>query len=130
MTRRLDRPRSLGRVGDEIAAVIGHEKTVALIRGLPQAGSRPWRRCFYVPARMPIDHDIVRLIGLLAAEKLSAAFGGSILQPANPRRVWNNQLRARVVQAFRAGARASQISRDLEVPRSTVVSILSREGLR
>lgn len=72
----------------EIADVIGRAYAVKLIGNLPQAGSRKWRVCIYVPKRMRIDHPIVQVIGYPAAKKLSWAFAGMILQPSNCKSIY------------------------------------------
>ena len=69
----------------EIAEVIGRELALGLIASLPQSGSRPWRRGLYVPKNLPVDHWLVRKLGWKMAQKLSRAFAGMILQPANCR---------------------------------------------
>lgn len=69
----------------EIAEVIGRELALSLIASLPQSGSRPWRRGLYVPKNLPVDHWLVRKLGWKTAQKLSRAFAGMILQPANCR---------------------------------------------
>lgn len=67
----------------EIADVIGRERTLYLIGRLPQSGSRKWRVCLYVPKRLAPDHPLVDLIGWRDADLLRKEFGGMILQPSN-----------------------------------------------
>jgi hypothetical protein len=70
-------------VAGEIADVIGRLETISLIRAFEDRTSRSWRCCFYVPKRLRLDHDLVRLLGWKPARKLCAAFGGEILQTSN-----------------------------------------------
>ena len=76
-----DLPRSAA----EIAEVIGRDLALDLIASLPQAGSRTWRRGLYVPKTLPVDHWLVRKLGWKMAQRMSRAFAGMILQPANCR---------------------------------------------
>ena len=69
----------------EIAEVIGSGPALHLISQLPPSGSRPWRRMLYVPKTLPADHWLVRVLGWHLAYKMSRAFSGMILQPANCR---------------------------------------------
>ena len=71
----------------EIADVIGVERTLYLIGKLPkirsgQPGKESTRVVLYVPKRLPIDHMLVRILGWKDAEKLSIHFPGEILSPA------------------------------------------------
>jgi len=70
---------------EEIAEVIGREKALYLIGRLPTSGSRKWRKCVYIPKKLPVDHKLVELLGWNDAAKLSYAFAGMILQPSNCR---------------------------------------------
>lgn len=78
-------PRSV----QEIADVIGRERALYLVGQLPRCivgnardNGRSPRVIMYVPKRMTLDHALVRILGLVDAEKLSEAFGGEILCPA------------------------------------------------
>lgn len=119
-------PVSLGEEGDEIASVIGFAAAAALIESLPPVGSRPWRRCLYVPAHTPVDQMVVKAIGLPIARRLSATFGGQILQPANAGRIARTRREAAVSRLRRMGRALQEIARELGLPISTVRSILVR----
>ena len=69
----------------EIAEVIGTSLALYLISQLPVSGSRPWRRMLYVPKSLPVGHFLHRTIDWHPALKMSRAFAGMILQPANCR---------------------------------------------
>lgn len=118
--------RSLGKEGDQIAQVIGFDAAVKLIEALPPAGSRPWRRCVYVPAKMRVDHMIAQVIGFTLACRLSAAFGGQIVQPGNGSSVQRARKEAAVMSARRAGQSAREIAANMDIPASTVRSIIDR----
>jgi hypothetical protein len=127
MTRKIERQPSLGEVGDEIAECIGYDLAVRLIESLPQSGSRPWRRCVYVPERMPLDHKLVQIIGFEAAELLAREFGGLILQPGNGRRRYRGAITHMVLAERRLNYSPREIGIRLGLPRTTVISILERE---
>lgn len=71
----------------EIADVIGHERALLLIGQLPRCYSphHGAQVILYVPtlARLKPSHDLVRILGWEDAVKMSQAFGGEILKPAN-----------------------------------------------
>jgi len=72
-------------VAGEIAEVIGREQAIALIVAMRGSTGRSWRVCIYVPKRLHIDHDLVRILGWKDARRLCHAFGGEILQTSNLR---------------------------------------------
>lgn len=97
----------------EIAEVIGREKALLLVGSLPQSGSRPHRKCLYVPKRMPVDHWLVRQLGWDDAVKFQSAFSGMILQPSNAR-FWARGLRDdRILQLYRDGVPVAEIAEEL-----------------
>jgi hypothetical protein len=109
----------------EIADVIGRERTLFLIGSLPRSGSRPWRRVLYIPKKMRADHPLVRLMGWHDAEKLRRWFGGEILQPSNcghVARAW----RDRVIHALaRAGLSSAEIAERVEAAQDVVRKVLA-----
>lgn len=77
-------------VAQEIADVIGRERTLFLIGQLPRhfggaPGKKYWRVLLYVPRadRLHDDHRLVAILGRADAEALCQHFGGEILQVAN-----------------------------------------------
>lgn len=78
----------LPKSAQEIADVIGVERTLYLIGKLPRvkcgphAGKQSWRVVMYVPKTLPPDHPLVRILGWPDAYKLSRYFPGEILTPA------------------------------------------------
>lgn len=70
---------------EEIAEVLGREKALYFIGQLPRSGSRAWRKCVYIPKRLPVDHKLVAMLGWQDANKMVEAFTGMILQPSNCR---------------------------------------------
>lgn len=119
-------PVSLGEVGDDLASVIGREQTLRLIAALPPSGSRPWRKCVYIPKRLPVDHQLVRILGYRDAARLARVFGGMILQPSIGAAVARAALERSIAQRRAEGFSAAAISVALGMPRSTVASIIAR----
>lgn len=74
----------------ELAEVIGRERALFLVGMLPRcymgdsrySGAVSARVILYIPKRMRVDHELVRMMGWDDAEKLRVAFGGEILCPA------------------------------------------------
>ncbi|WP_420023751.1 hypothetical protein ACN9JG_06225 [Cereibacter azotoformans] len=64
----------------DVAEVIGREGALRLSEGLPQCGSRSWRRMVYVPQKMKPDHPLVRLLGRERAEELRQSHTNMILE--------------------------------------------------
>lgn len=120
---------SLGKEGDQMAAVIGYDATLLLINAMPASGSRSWRRCLYVPARLPVDHMLVRVLGMTLALRLVDAFGGRILQPSNGSAVERRAKEEAVLTARRAGLSPREIEARLDIPVSTVRSIIQRRTI-
>jgi hypothetical protein len=87
---------NLPRSVQEIADVVGEEKALFLIGKLPRChtpgkSGRSWdsgkrvgaeRVVMYVPKRLDLDHQLVRILGYVNAQKLVDAFGGEIMCPA------------------------------------------------
>ena len=110
----------------EIAEVVGREKALALIGSLPQAGSRSWRVCLYVPKQLTtIEHPLVRSLGWNDANRLVWAFSGMILQPSNCRFL-ARELRLRVVwQMSRDGHSLAEIAQGVDLSQARVREILA-----
>lgn len=109
----------------EIAEVIGREKTLFLIGQLPRSPSRSWRVVLYVPKRLPVDHDLVKLLGWNDADKLRKHFGGEILQPSNCNVVYR-KARNRSARAMAAdGMPIPQIADILDLTPRQVRNILA-----
>lgn len=87
----------------EIAEVIGREKALAFIGQLPRAGSRPWRRVVYIPKTLPADHALVHMLGWHDAKRMTRAFSGMILQPANCGFLYRHYRNARIMEAVADG---------------------------
>lgn len=97
----------------EIAEVIGLEATIRLISQLPVC-QRPDRKLptviLYVPKKLPVDHEMVRMIGYQDAMKLVRAFGGEILYPANCRQVFKRVRDDAMVRMVEMGARLEVVA--------------------
>lgn len=72
-------------VAGEVQEVIGRDATIRLIVAMRGKTGRSWRVCFYVPKHLPIDHELVGILGWRDARRLSRWFGGEILQTSNLR---------------------------------------------
>lgn len=59
--------------------MIGVEQALRLVGSLPQAGAQPWRRIIYIPAKLTLDHHLVRVLGWPDAQRLVYEFRGIIL---------------------------------------------------
>jgi hypothetical protein len=92
----------------EIADVIGVDQTMRLIAQLPVC-RRPDRKTptvmLYVPKKLPVDHDLVRMIGYQDAMKLVRAFGGEILYPAICRQMAKRVRDDAIVRTVAMGSR-------------------------
>lgn len=109
----------------EIANVIGREKALFLIGQLPRSSSRSWRVVLYVPKRLPVDHELVRLLGWQDAEKMRRHFGGEILQPSNCNVVYR-RARNKSARAMSAdGMPIAQIADVLDLTPRQVRNILA-----
>jgi hypothetical protein len=80
-----------------VADVIGRERTLYLVRNWKKTlTSNPKQRewvCIYIPKKLPLDHELVKVMGWPDAEKLVRAFRGEILTLSNCAevdRMWRN----------------------------------------
>lgn len=112
-------------VAGEIAEVIGRQQACRLIVAMRGSTGRSWRVCIYVPKRLHMDHDLVRILGWRDARRLCYAFGGEILQTSNLRylerswRAWSIHQLARV-----SGLSPADISDQIGLSVSRVREIL------
>jgi len=74
----------------EIADVIGRERALRLVGGLPRCwvgreGAKSWQVMLSVPtpARLRPSHPLVTILGLEDAQRVAEAFGGEVLKPSN-----------------------------------------------
>jgi hypothetical protein len=109
-------PRSV----QEIADVIGRERALYLVGKLPRCERRDKRYpgamqsevMLYVPtlARLTLQHDLVRILGLPDAEKLCRHFGGEILRPASCAEIYKNYRDRMIDSMLRSGMTAAQVA--------------------
>ncbi len=109
----------------EIADVIGREKALYLIGQLPRSTSRSWRVVLYIPKRLPVDHDLVKLLGWEDADKLRRHFGGEILQPSNCQVVYRKARNANARRMAAEGMPINQIADILDVTPRQVRNVLA-----
>lgn len=104
----------------EIADVIGREQALLLIGQLPRSYTRDKRYpgaknstvSMYVPtvARLGLDHPYVRILGWPDALKLSQAFGGEIMYPANCAFIHREFVHKTILALVRTGMKATQVA--------------------
>ncbi|HEV2679427.1 MAG TPA: hypothetical protein VGV14_02910 [Rhodanobacter sp.] len=112
-----------------VADVIGRDRALHLVRHWKRTRSssakRPERLCVYIPATLPIDHELVRVMGWSDATKLVAAFRGEILELAmcdDIHRDWRNQAIRRL--ACDAKMKAPELSEWFEISERQVRNVL------
>ncbi|WP_231753098.1 hypothetical protein, partial [Burkholderia sp. TSV86] len=133
---RMRLPRSV----QEIADVIGCERALYLIGQLPRCITRDRRYpnatashvVLYVPtaARLPLDHDLVRILGWSDAVKLCRVFGGEILQPASCAEIYRRYRDAEIIRMKSAGVRTQYIASVFGVSASILMRRLARAASR
>ena len=104
----------------EIADVIGRERALFLVGQLPRCVTKDKRYptataahvMLYVPtvARLPVDHELVRILGWNDAVKLCRAFGGEILQPASCIEIYRRYRDGQIVRMAGEGMQAAHIA--------------------
>jgi hypothetical protein len=109
----------------ELADVIGREDALALIGRRRQSGRRSWRICFYVPKHLPLDHWLVRELGLAKARHLSREFSGMILQPSNCRFLYRPLRDARIIELSALGISDAVVAASIGLSKARVYEILS-----
>jgi hypothetical protein len=114
----------------EIAEVIGREKALDFIRQLPRSGSRPWRACVYIPKRLPLDHDLVAMLGWEDARKMSYAFAGMILQPSTLQAMEKAHRNKQILRAANEGVPIEEIADTYELSRYRIREILNEQKSR
>lgn len=125
-------PARLPRSAQEIADVIGRDATLRLIGKLPRCLMRDKRYpaatvqrvMLYVPASLPADHQLVRMIGYPAAKRLSDAFGGEILYPAACNEVYRAWRDKEIFRMAEEGLSAVQIADVVGLTDSRVYAML------
>lgn len=110
----------------EIAEVIGRDKALDFVRQLPRSGSRRWRKCIYIPKRLTVDHDLVRMLGWEDAQKLCFAFSGMILQPSTLQAMEKAHRNRQIVRASDEGVSIEEIADVYEMSRYRVKEIIAQ----
>ena len=112
----------------EIAEVLGFDKALLFVASLPPSGSRPHRRCVYIPTQLPVDHWMVRMLGWHDAMRMQRAFGGMILHPSNAR-FWHRDIRnARIRKMREDGLSLAGIAGELGLSVHRVREILANDN--
>jgi len=90
----------------QIAEVIGQDAALQLVRRWPRkarTADGTARPVIYVPAKVPPSHPLAEILGVEAALKLSAAYGGEILFLATCANEANDCRRAAILRLACAG---------------------------
>lgn len=109
----------------ELADVIGRERTLYLIGQLPRSGSRAWRVNLYVPKSLTPDHQLVRILGWADAMRLVREFGGMILQPSNCNFLHREFRNREVLRLRAAGVSIAVIAEAVELTQRQVRNIIA-----
>jgi hypothetical protein len=108
-----------------VADVIGVERALYLVanwRRTNIANSKHYgeRICIYVPATLPVDHELVRVMGWNDAQKLVQAFRGEILQLstcADVFKAWRNDA---IAHLHKTGVPSKKIAEHFKISPRTV----------
>lgn len=109
----------------EIAEVIGRAEALEFVRNIPRSKSRPWRACIYIPKRMPPDHKLVGMLGWHAANKMSRAFSGMILQPSTLEAMEKYHRNRQIIRAAGEGVPIEDIADIYELSRYRIREIIA-----
>lgn len=103
----------------ELVAAMGYTDAIELCRGW---GGRE----LAVPMKVAPDHPLALRLGLVAAERLIAAFRGQRLQLPVERDALLDERNAAIVAAVKAGRSRAAVSDEFGVSRQTVNYVLRR----
>lgn len=128
----MKKPGRLPKSVHEIAEVIGEEAALRLIGRLPRRKNRDWRypnavcqqASLYVPAVLPADHWLVKVLGWHAAKRLSDMFGGEILKPAVCEEIYREWRNREIVSMAGKGVPSDAIAEIVGISCRRVVSVL------
>lgn len=114
----------------EIASVIGRDRALYLVGALAPSGKRKWRRILYVPHphNLKMSSKIVRILGYDDAVRLSSAFAGLSLQPANGNSLSRALRDHRICDMARGGVSTADIAALFVLAPRTVRGILKRQA--
>jgi hypothetical protein len=116
----------------EIADVIGRDQALLLIGALPRCyvgreGGKSNQVVMYVPTlkNLKPDHQLVRILGWVNAEKLSKEFGGEIMKPANCAFIQREFLHKTILGMMRGGKmKATEVAAIVGVHERTVRNLV------
>lgn len=108
----------------QVADVIGVERALYLVANWKRTKcsnpKQPERLCIYIPATLPVDHELVRVMGWNDAQKLVNAFRGEILHLstcADVFKAWRNDA---IVHLHKTGVPAKTIAQQFNISARTV----------
>ena len=112
-----------------VADVIGRDRALYLVRNWKRMSSscakRPERICIYIPEKLTVDHELVRVMGWPDAAKLVKAFRREILELSmcdDIQRGWRNQAICRL--AREAKMKPPELSEWFEISERQVRNVL------
>ncbi|NKD76594.1 hypothetical protein HEQ60_02255 [Haematospirillum sp. H1815] len=113
----------------EIASVIGRDRALYLVGSLAPSGKRRWRRILYVPhpRNLKMSSKIVEILGYEDAARISRAFAGLILQPANGNSLSRPLRDSRICDMARSGVPTTDIAALFVLTPRRIRDILKRE---
>jgi len=117
----------------EIADVIGRERALYLVGQLPRCVMRDKRFpgtfksevLLYVPKRLPVDHELVHILGLEDAQKLARHFGGEILKPGTCAEVYRRFRDASIRDLHRQGLNRGVLAEWFDMSERQVRNVLN-----
>lgn len=121
-------PRSV----QDIADVIGRDLALHLIAHLPRTNLRDHpsgQPLLYVPRVISVDHRLVQIIGIEAAQKLVRAFSGEILYPAVCRGIDRAERDREILRFMRMKRKASEVATWFGISERQVFRILARADM-
>lgn len=108
----------------QVADVIGVERALYLVANWKRTKcSNPKQRerlCIYVPASLPVDHELVRVMGWHDAQKLVNAFRGEILHLSTCADVFKSWRNDAIVHLHKSGVPSRKIAEEFKMSVRTV----------
>lgn len=117
----------------EIANVIGRDKALYLIGQLPTVytpdkrwpDARKKTTILYVPKRLNVTDNLVRILGWIDAEKLVREFGGMLIQPANCMGLYRPHRDANIARLYAEGLTVAMIADWFDVSTRHVKNVIA-----
>lgn len=107
----------------EIREVIGWPATMQLVR---ERGGLP----VMVPKTMRADHPLAQLLGIEAAGRLSAIYGGEVIKIPRAISALRCNRDREILRRYDAGERLAALAREYHLDLRTIERIIPRAGLK